>query len=60
MVLVVLWFGLHFRPHVHCLECAMCMLRVGYLFSRILRVRDIVFLFIYQFGHHTNYYMFCI
>ena len=27
MVLVVVWFGLHFRIHVCCLECAVGVLR---------------------------------
>ena len=32
MVLIVAWFGLHFLIRVYCLECAMLVLRVGYLF----------------------------
>jgi len=60
MVLVVLQFGLHFRIHVYCLECAMRTLRVGYLFSCILCVRDVVFLFTSQSGQNMNHYMFCI
>jgi len=32
MVSVVVWFGLQFRIHVYCLECAMRMLRLSYLF----------------------------
>ena len=38
MVWVVVWFGLHFRIYVYCLECSMLMLRFDYLFWRILYV----------------------
>jgi hypothetical protein len=45
---------------LHCSECAMRMLRLGYLCSCILCVRDVVFLLTFQFGQHVNYYTFCI
>ena len=32
MVLVAVWFCLHFRIHVYCPECVMRMLRLGYMF----------------------------
>jgi hypothetical protein len=38
MVSAVVWFGMHFHIHVYCLESALCMLRLGYLFWCILFV----------------------
>lgn len=32
MVLIIVWLVLDFRIHVYCLELAMRMLRLGYLF----------------------------
>ena len=39
IVLVVVWFGLHFRIHVYCLECVMRMLRLGYLIDVFVSMR---------------------
>jgi len=50
---------MHFRIQVYCLECAMRMLRLGYLFRCILCVLDVVFLLNFQSGQHMNYYRFC-
>jgi hypothetical protein len=60
MVLVAVRFCLHFRIHVYCAECAMHMLILSYMFWCILCVRDVVFLLIFQYDQHANYYRFCI
>jgi len=59
VVLLVVWFGMHFRIRVYCLECAMRMLRLGYLFRCVLCVLDVVFLLTFQSGLHMNYCRFC-
>jgi hypothetical protein len=60
MVSVTVWFCLHFRIHVNFSECAMRMLRLGYMFWCILCVGNFVFLLSFQFDQHKNYYRFCI